>query len=173
MNFFLLGYMGSGKSTIGKQLSAKLSYDFVDLDSYIETQENASISEIFKTKGEIYFRKIETKYLKEVSEFKIATIIALGGGTPCYGNNMEIIKNAADAKSIYLKLSIPNLVNRLFDEKGKRPLIAHITTKEALTEFIGKHLFERSAYYSESDVTITTDGLTVQEVEDKFVASLL
>lgn len=172
MNFFLLGYMGSGKSTIGKQLSKTLSCKFIDLDVYIEEKENCSISEIFKNKGEIYFRKIENKYLKEVVNETTPSIIALGGGTPCYGNNMEIIKSSKFAKSIYLRVSIPFLVERLFVEKAKRPLITHIETKKELTEFIGKHLFERTAYYSECDITIGTDLLSEKEITARILRDL-
>src|SRR5690606_18970444 len=151
MKIILMGYMGSGKSTIGLQLANILGFTFVDLDTYIEAKEASSIPELFKSKDEIYFRKKETSYLKELLNTNESSVIALGGGTPCYGTNLQFILETDDAKSVYLKLSIPSLVKRLELEKSKRPLISHLKTQEELTEFIGKHLFERSPYYSQAD----------------------
>ena len=91
MKIVLLGYMASGKSNIGKKLSKKLSMSFIDLDDYIIEKEKMTISDIFKAKGEIYFRLIENKYLKEILLEKKDFILSLGGGTPCYANNMEEI----------------------------------------------------------------------------------
>ena len=89
----LMGYMGSGKSTIGKELATLLKYNFLDLDDYISEKENATISDIFKDKGEIYFRKKETEYLKEIINSYNDIVLALGGGTPCYGNNLKILND--------------------------------------------------------------------------------
>ena len=171
MNIILIGYMGSGKSTIGKNLSKMLNYDFIDLDDYIQEKEQLTIPQLFKNKGEIYFRKKEHLYLKEVLEMN-NVILSLGGGTPCYGANMDAILGADGTHSVYLKSSIPNLVQRLTSEKSTRPLIAHIQTDEDLTEFIGKHLFERSFYYNQSHHTIATDRKTVQEITEEIIAGL-
>ena len=168
----LIGYMASGKSTLGRVLTKKLDYNFIDLDDYIEEKENASISEIFKTKGEIYFRKKETHYLNEILNSKSKLILSLGGGTPCYSNNMENILSANNAVSIYLKASIPTLADRLKNEKAKRPLIAHIETDDLLAEFIGKHLFERSPYYSQAEAVITTDNKTENDIIEELVLKL-
>jgi shikimate kinase len=171
MTIILIGYMGSGKSTIGQNLSKILNFEFLDLDAYIQIKEGQSIPELFKTKGEIYFRKIESQYLGEVL-YKENTVISLGGGTPCYGDNMQKIKHNTNAKSVYLKATIFNLTERLFNEKDVRPLIAHLKTKEELAEFIGKHLFERSAYYYQSDITITVDEKFVSEITQEIVMEL-
>jgi shikimate kinase len=173
MNVFLIGYMGSGKSSVGKKLSEVLHYGYLDLDDYIQQQEGKTITEIFKNRGEIYFRKVESQYLKELISSKNNTIISLGGGTPCYGTNMEVIKNSNDAISIYLKTSIAILSDRLFLEKDKRPLISHLEDKDELIEFIGKHLFERSAYYNESEIIINTDQKSLDEVVEMIVARLI
>lgn len=158
----LLGYMGSGKSTIGRVLAQKMKYRFIDLDDYIEEKEGLSIAEIFNTKGEIYFRKKEHLYLKEVLGKNEALILALGGGTPCFAGNMEVIgKN--NTVSLYLKVSIPALVKRLRTEKANRPLIGHIESDELLTEYIGKHLFERSYYYNMAQYTIDISEATIEE----------
>ncbi|MDD3723627.1 MAG: shikimate kinase, partial [Lutibacter sp.] len=97
MKIVLLGYMASGKSAVGRILSEKLNIQFIDLDSFIEEKEQLSISEIFETKGEIYFRKIEGIYLQELLNSKESTVISLGGGTPCYGNNIDLIENKSNS----------------------------------------------------------------------------
>ncbi len=159
MTIVLVGYMGSGKSLIGRILADQMSYKFIDFDEFIENKEKCTVAEIFKLRGEIHFRKLEAKYLAEVLELK-KTVIAMGGGTPCYGNNMERILNSINTRSIYLKTAIPILAERLYPEKSKRPLIAHLDSYEDLQEFIGKHLFERSNVYLKSEITITADGKT-------------
>ena len=171
MTLFLVGYMGSGKSVIGNKLANILDYSFIDLDDYIEEKEGLSIKLIFETKGEIYFRKIESVYLKELIKIE-NTVVSLGGGTPCYGNNSSLILESINSLSIYLKASIPTLSNRLFEEKSKRPLIAHLNTKNELNEFIGKHIFERAPFYEQSSLIIKTDGLTVNEVVDTLILKL-
>ncbi|WP_178988236.1 shikimate kinase [Winogradskyella schleiferi] len=173
MIIVLIGYMGSGKSTIGKELATVLDYGFLDLDDYISDKENASIPEIFKKKGEIYFRKKETEYLSEVISTSENLVLALGGGTPCYGNNMDLINDKANLISIYLKLSIPLLAKRLFQERANRPLISHINSETDLLEFIGKHLFERSPYYSKSQFTLNTDHKTKQEIIESLLVHLI
>lgn len=167
----LIGYMGCGKSTIGQKLAEMLNFEFVDLDDYIQKKENLTIPQIFESKSEIYFRKREHFYLKELLG-RNSVVLSLGGGTPCYGSNMEYILKAEDAYSIYLKSSIPNLVQRLRHEKSQRPLIAHLKTDEELTEFIGKHLFERSFYYNQSNQTLLTDGKTIEAITEDIVARL-
>ena len=156
--------MGSGKSSIGEILSEKLNYKLIDLDDYIEDKEKSTVSEIFKTKGEIYFRKQEATYVKDVLDLKGDYIVSLGGGTPCYGNTMATLLEAKDATTIYLKASLPKLSKKLFKKKAKRPLIAHIASEEAMAEFIGKHLFERSQFYSQAEIVVNTDDKTKKEV---------
>ncbi|WP_296313287.1 shikimate kinase [Winogradskyella sp. UBA3174] len=173
MIVILMGYMGSGKSTISKELATVLNFSFLDLDDYIINKESASISELFKTKGEIYFRKKETAYLKELTSSKNNYVIALGGGTPCYGNNIELLVNNPNVVSFYLKLSIPSLAQRLFTEREKRPLISHLETEAMLLEFIGKHVFERVQYYTKANHTISTDNKSKQEVVEQIVMNLI
>jgi len=171
MNVILIGYMASGKSSVGKVLAEKLKFGLIDLDDYIEAKEQDSIKNIFKKKGEIYFRKLETKYLEEILKNQDNIVLSLGGGTPCYGNNMDYIRGNKNAKSIYFKTSIPTLVERLKAEKDQRPLIAHIENDEMLVEFIGKHLFERSQFYNLAELTVTTDDKTKERiVEDVLLA---
>jgi len=172
MKVILMGYMGSGKSTIGLQLAKILDVEFMDLDVYIEAKETKTIQELFKSKGEIYFRKKESSYLKELLNTNESSVIALGGGTPCYGTNLQLILKTDNAKSVYLKLSIPSLVKRLELEKSKRPLISHLKTQEELTEFIGKHLFERSPYYSQANEIIIADEKSVDDIVEAIILKL-
>jgi shikimate kinase len=166
MNLVLLGYMASGKSKIGKELAKIMSYDFLDLDTVIENGENKSINTIFKTYGELYFRKLEKEYLKSVINSSKNSIISLGGGTPCYFDTMSSLTTNTSLKTVYLNVSIPVLVARLKNEKSKRPLIAHIETDELLAEFIGKHLFERASYYNQAEVRINANGKVEDIVEN-------
>ena len=162
MKIVLLGYMASGKSSIGKTLSKKLSLRFIDLDDYIIEKENTSIADIFKEKGEIYFRRIESKYLTEILSKDDDLMLSLGGGTPCYGNNMEEI-NKEDTISVYLQGSIPTISKRLIKDKSKRPLISFLED-DKITEFVAKHIFERSPFYAQAKMTIKIDDKTKKEL---------
>ena len=165
--------MGSGKSTIGKELATLLKYNFLDLDDYISEKENATISDIFKDKGEIYFRKKETEYLKEIIDSYNDIVLALGGGTPCYGNNLKILNDDKKVVTIYLKLSIPLLATRLYAERDNRPLISHLSSEEELLEFIGKHIFERTQYYNQAQHIITTDHQTKKDILEAILLELI
>lgn len=171
MTLVLLGYMGSGKSSVGVKLSKLLNYDFIDFDTYIEDKLKMTISDIFDKRGEVFFRKQEHLFLEEVVA-QDHTVVALGGGTPCYGNNLNVIKSESHTKSIYLKLSVSSLSNRLFEEKSNRPLISHLNTKAELIEFIGKHIFERAPVYEQADIILNTDGLSVDEVVESLLLQL-
>ena len=162
MKIVLLGYMASGKSTIGREISKKLDMKFIDLDDYISRREKSSISEIFKVKGEIYFRRIESFYLSEILNSKDRFILSLGGGTPCYSNNMELILNS-EASSIYIKAGIKTLVSRLTAEKNKRPLVAELED-DKLVEFVAKHLFERRFFYEQASMTVNTEDKSTEEI---------
>jgi shikimate kinase len=154
--------MASGKSTIGREISKKLDMKFIDLDDYISKREKSSISEIFKVKGEIYFRRIESFYLSEILNSKDRFILSLGGGTPCYSNNMELILNS-EASSIYIKAGIKTLVSRLTAEKNKRPLVAELED-DKLLEFVAKHLFERRFFYEQASMTVNTEDKSTEEI---------
>ena len=171
MKIVLVGYMGSGKSTIGKMLAKKLGIRFIDLDEYIEVSEQMCIPEIFDTKGEIYFRKKEHEYLKEIMDSQDNVVLSTGGGTPCYGENMNAVLEAT-SNVFYLKASINGLLERLIAEKEYRPLIANIPNQE-LPEFIGKHLFERSFFYSQAHHSITTDGKNIEEIVTQITGLLV
>ncbi len=164
MKIVLLGYMGSGKTTIGKLLAESINYSFLDLDVLIEKEEQLSIPELFSKKGEIYFRKNERKVLEDVLAAYPNIVLATGGGTPCFGDTIDYLDSLEDVKTVYLKASSEVLTDRLFKEKLKRPLISHLQTKEILNDFIRKHLFERSFYYNRSAFNIQTDKKTIDEI---------
>jgi shikimate kinase len=167
MKIILLGYMGSGKSTIAKSLKNVFEINAIDLDDYIVEKESVSVSEIFKSKGEVYFRKQENYYLKELLESEKSFILALGGGTPCYANNIELIKK--HSKSFYLKAKIGTLFQRLRLENSSRPLISELND-EKLKEFIAKHLFERVPFYEQANQIITIDEKSVDAIAEEIKA---
>ena len=157
----LLGYMGCGKSTIANRLSKSTGISFVDLDKSIEERTNLSINEIFEQKGELYFRKLEREVLLELLQSPETLIIGLGGGTPCYANNHELLKGES-VFSIYLKAAVATLVDRLVSNNSKRPLIAD-KSEDEIKEFVAKHLFERSFYYNQAQHILSIEGRTKDE----------
>lgn len=160
----LVGYMGSGKTTIGKKLADNLQIPFIDLDQYIEVKEELSITDLFDKKGEVYFRKKEHMYLKELMERTENFVLSLGGGTPCYANN-HLYLQSKDVESIYLKASITTLENRLTISTN-RPLLKHVTN---LKEYIAQHLFERNYFYNFSQHTIVIDNKDTEIIVDEIL----
>lgn len=173
MKIILIGYMGSGKSSVGKKLAEVLNIPFMDMDSQIEKTEGISISRIFSEKGEIYFRKVENKILKKLLHQPDNFVLATGGGTPCYGDSMEYIMKQEDVVSVYLKPSLKNLVTRLAIEKDERPLLKHLNSEMELEDFIIKHLFERSFYYNQAAVTIDVASESIAETVEKIILKLI
>lgn len=170
MKIVLIGYMGSGKSTIGKEVAKNVGIPFYDLDKIIEDREEDTVKNIFKRKGEIYFRKKESIVFRDFIQNNDTFILALGGGTPCYANNHEVLKNE-DIVSFYLKGSIKTLSNRLEDEKKNRPLIASLS-KDELDDYIRKHLFDRSYYYLQSKYIISIDEKSIEEITNEIILRL-
>ncbi|UTD14357.1 shikimate kinase [Tenacibaculum mesophilum] len=166
MKIVLLGYMASGKSTVGRVLAEKMQIPFIDLDEYIEEKEGKTVSEIFENNGEIYFRKQEHVYLKKLLEKQNKFILSLGGGTPCYAGNMDVLLSVNDVKSVYLKTNITTIVDRLTNEKSKRPLVARLN-KDELSEFVAKHLFERSYFYNKATYKLIVDNKSIHETVEE------
>lgn len=165
----LAGYMGSGKSHISNILSKKINFKLIDLDKEIISRNKQSVTEIFASKGEIFFRKQEREILEEILASQENTVLSLGGGTPAYYNNMEVINNRSI--SFYLRLNVKNLAERLSKQKSKRPLIAKISD-ENLPEFIAKHLFERNPFYNKCQYTIDCDEKTPEEITEEIIHHL-
>ncbi len=143
MRYFIIGFMGSGKTYWGKQWSELSKLPFYDLDEEIEKQEGKSVSAIFAEKGEAAFRKMETDVLNSFFA-KDNFIVSCGGGTPCFHKNMKQMNEAG--VTIYLESTVEELVQRLHTEKETRPLIAGMAD-EVLGEFISNKLNERKPYY--------------------------
>lgn len=158
----LLGYMGCGKSTIAQLLAKSTSISPLDLDDIIEKQENSSVLNIFSDKGEIYFRKLENQILVNLIQNQDSFILSLGGGTPCYSNNHELLKSD-NVISIYLNASVETLFDRLINSNEQRPLIANKSPVE-MKEYIAKNLFDRSYYYNQAQQKINVDGKSTQEI---------
>lgn len=152
---FLIGYMGCGKSTLGRIASSMSDRSFIDLDSYIEGRFHATIREIFAERGEERFRELERAMLHEVGLFE-DVIVACGGGTPCFFDNMEWMN--AHGTTVYLDTSVDKLFTRLKRGRHKRPLIAEKTDEE-LRDFIVKALEGRMPHYSKAKIVFRSDLL--------------
>ena len=166
--FYLIGYMGAGKTTYGKLLAKSLNLSFEDLDDYIEKAQQKSISELFEIHGEDGFRKLEREALKGISALD-NVIIATGGGTPCFHDNMEFMNKSGD--TIYLRTSVRELRDRLKMSKSKRPLIAGKNLKE-LEQFIAENLEKREHFYLKAKYILDTDDLNLNNIKTNFLEIL-
>jgi shikimate kinase len=162
----LMGYMGSGKSIVSNELSSKLRFKNIDLDNEISSEIGLSIPEIFQKKGELFFRKKEKEILERVLDSQEDIVLSLGGGTPCYYNNIDLINERS--VSVYLVANVNTLVKNLLYEREKRPLIAGIKEEE-LPNFVGQHLMERNHYYSKAKVTVMVNDWDL----DRIVSDIL
>ncbi len=151
MKIFLLGFMGSGKSTIGSLLADRLSSGYVDTDSLIEEYNGTSVTSYFDNYGEESFRKEERRVLESLSDEE-DIVVGTGGGLPCNDHTIHIINQY---KSFYLYLRSEDLLDRLWSqEKDQRPLIAHYHSREDLLDFIKSKIIEREKYYFQADIII-------------------
>ncbi len=155
MIIFLIGFMGSGKSTLGKRLARKIEYRFIDMDHVLEEQEGMKISEIFDLKGEKYFRNLEKDYL-ETLEVSDDVVIATGGGAPCWGNNMEIMNRKG--VTVYLKMSPGSLASRLEKSRNIRPLIQGLNP-DHLRDYIEEKLREREFFYNQAKCIVRGENV--------------
>lgn len=167
MIFFLNGFMGSGKSHWGKLWATHYKLGFVDLDETIEIEERKPISEIFESKGETYFRDVESRVLHELAKLK-NTIVACGGGTPCFNNNMQWMNE--HGISIYLSATPDEILRRLVkgQEQQRRPLIKKLNQAELLF-FIQQKLKEREGFYEQANITIPSSDVTALTFEEKIL----
>ncbi|NDV58093.1 shikimate kinase [Bacteroides sp. 519] len=152
---FLIGYMGSGKTTLGKALAQKLGLSFVDLDWYIEERLHKTINELFAEKGEANFRELEKKMLHEVADFE-NVVIATGGGTPCFFDNMDFMNSCG--KTVFLDTNIDVLFQRLAVAKHTRPILKNKTNEELLA-FIDEALKKRLPKYKCAKYTYNSEKL--------------
>lgn len=152
--------MGSGKTSYGKRLAHAMDFDFIDLDEYIVQKQGRSVNEIFKEEGEDYFRNLEAENLRLFGDIQ-DTIFSVGGGTPCFNNNMSWINS--NGFSLYLKLDTGAIYTRLKNATQKRPLIAG-KTKEEIIEFINASLDERESFYSKAKLIVDAKDLSIKKL---------
>ena len=167
MKIFLIGMMGSGKSYCAQRIAKKLKLRAYDLDNLIEMTEDLTISEIFEEEGEAYFRKLEATVLRWFGEKK-SFVVATGGGTPCFHNNIEWMNE--NGITIWLNESVDVLVERLKPEKGHRPLISELSDDE-LGAFLTKKLAERAPFYNQAKHAVAYSAMKEKDfiklIEDK------
>ena len=160
MRVFLIGFMGSGKTTLGKQLANKMGYRFIDQDQYIENKTGMTVADFFSTHGELEFRRMENEVLKDLVLLD-NVVIATGGGAPCFFNNMEIMNQ--HGVSIYIKLKPEVLQSRLKQAQEERPLLRGKSEKELL-DFIKSKLSEREGYYNKATHVIESMDLKSEDL---------
>ena len=159
---FLVGYMGAGKTTLGRALAKELGIQFIDLDGYIEERLCKSVSQIFAEKGEESFREIERRMLHEAGEFE-NVVISTGGGTPCFFDNIEYMNS--QGATVFLDVPVERLFIRLSIARKKRPLIMNKSDEE-LRSFIAEQLAKRMPHYSKAKQRFIADQLEdVKQIE--------
>ncbi len=154
---YIIGFMGSGKSTAGRKLAMSLGWAFVDLDRKIEEVAGKTIPQIFSDDGEGRFRELETSVLQSLKS-EVKTVISTGGGTPCHGDNMDIM--LATGLTVYLKMTPVQLTSRLLESTGQRPLLKNIPD-DKLNEFISKKLASREKWYNKANITLEGKNLDI------------
>ncbi|WP_423126287.1 shikimate kinase [Gaoshiqia sp. Z1-71] len=160
MRIYLIGYMGSGKTTLGRELASKLSMSFLDLDKYIEKTYFKTIPQLFEEEGEKAFRLKEQSCLHEVSEFD-DVIIATGGGAPCFFDNIQVMNDTGYC--VFLDVDTEELAGRLMKSKSERPLIKDKSPEE-LAGFIDGMMGKRRPYYEQANYIVSGTNITVEEI---------
>jgi shikimate kinase len=164
MNIYLIGFMGCGKTTLGKKIAKKTNNLFLDMDAEIEKNTQLSIADIFLQHGESYFRELENKLLTTIEAKNY--IVSTGGGVPCFLNNMEIMK--ASGLTVFINLPPKTLVSRLLNEKDKRPLIQNTAPENLLTE-IEERLNQRLPYYQQAHIIFNP----LQQSEEELIEQIM
>lgn len=162
MRIFLVGYMYSGKTVVGKRLSKMLSVEWIDTDRRVEELCNKTIEQIFEQDGEEFFREKEREVLLSLKDCQ-DVVVSTGGGLPCYKDNMEIM--AKIGKTIYLELTPLQIYSRMSQSKKRRPLLERIAPGERLN-YIDRSLAERESFYKKADVTISALNLGPYELRE-------
>jgi len=160
MKIFLIGFMGSGKTTIGRRLAQMTGFDFVDTDLFIETQQGMTVAEIFASQGESAFRELERNILIDLLK-RDYSVVSTGGGMPCHGDNMELM--LAGGKVVYLKTSPHALSRRLIRPHSVRPLIKGKTETE-LQQYIINKLDEREPVYNRAHIVVQTENFSMEKL---------
>lgn len=160
---FLIGFMGAGKTTLGKKLANKMDYQFVDIDQEIEKKFDRSVLSFFKLYGESIFREEETRMVNKIIEDNQPTVVSVGGGLPVFNNNMALLNRTG--RTFYLKRPVKELYQRLKNNKDQRPLIKDLDDNRLL-EFIEAGVLKRETYYNLSQTTLNRDQQNVKYIID-------
>jgi shikimate kinase len=160
-HIFLIGYMGSGKTTLGRKLAARLKYDFIDLDHVLEAQIGMTITDYFAAHGEDAFRVLESSVLKN-TVYPENAVISTGGGLPCFFDHMQWMKQ--HGQTVYIKLNAKVLAGRLENNKDDRPILRHKHGEE-LIAFIDEKLAEREPWYNQANIIADGLSLTAERLE--------
>lgn len=163
MRIYLIGYMGSGKSTLGRQLASRLNLSFLDMDQAIEGKYLKTIPEIFRDEGEMNFREKEQACLRKISAIE-NVVIATGGGVPCFFNNMEVMNSTGCC--VFLDVEPEELAGRLMQANGIRPLLQK-RTKEELVQTIGEMIQKRRPFYEKARYIVKGNMITPDDVINK------
>ncbi len=163
---FLLGMPGSGKSTLGAELSVILGYNFFDLDVEIEISEGYTVAEIFKKKGAAEFRKAEAKNLIDLTNRKKSFLMSTGGGTPCYFDNLEFMN--AHGTTVFINADVNKIIQRVIDQQEKRPMFTKLSANE-LQEKMYELYEKRYAYYSKADIIIEEEDINIKTITYKLL----
>ena len=169
MKLFLIGYMGCGKSSLGRKLAKAANFRFVDMDSMIEQREGASVSDIFAYAGEEYFRRVERNIIEEIAQVQESLVISTGGGVPTWEDNMERINSIGE--SFYLRRTARQIASRLSPHgRNKRPKLRGLNDEE-LVEFMTRNMAEREPYYMQAthvvDCSDKSDESLVEYILEK------
>ena len=164
---FLIGYMGAGKTAVGRALARRYGLEHIDLDWRIEQRFHQKIADMFATVGEEGFRRREQNMLHEVMEME-DVVVSVGGGTPCFFDNMEQMNVAG--QTIYLQCTVGVLVERIMRSQNKRPIVAN-KSQEELTQFVAEHLAEREPIYLRAKHILHTTELNLTEINLDFIAN--
>jgi shikimate kinase len=164
MKIFFIGFMGSGKSHWGRQLSQKLQVPFFDLDEQVINKEGKSINDIFDEDGEEHFRMAEKDTLHIITESHDSFVMATGGGAPCYFNNIDYMKQSGTV--VWMNTAMDVLFERLVKEKANRPLLKKLDDSQ-LKAFIIKKFSDRKIYYEQADIIIDEDNTAIEKILEK------
>jgi shikimate kinase len=166
MKIFLIGFMGSGKTYWGRLLGQKLGIPFFDLDEQVTSHEGSTINEIFSVKGEEYFRLLEKDTLHIITESHDSFVMACGGGTPCYFNNIEYLNQSGT--TVWINTPPDILFSRLTSEKESRPLIKALTADQ-LKSYIAKKFADRKIYYEQAGVIVEEEPVVLERLAEKIL----
>ena len=170
MKLFLIGYMGCGKSTLGKRLAKRANFEFVDMDSLIEQREGAPVADIFHYAGEEYFRKTERAIIEELGDAEGNYVISTGGGVPAWGDNMERMNVIGN--TVYLRRTAQQIASRLSPHgRQKRPKLRGLNDEE-LVEFMTKNMAEREPFYSKATHIIECSSYSDEEIIEIILSKL-